>query len=201
MKIFQANRTHLEERHVDMRGLAVETGKTFRWKGRYHEDMNTRDTLEVHLNTFGTFDPKLPEAFRDSTHVFHNGSPTVQATGARSDWRAPFARPLADTMDLWINIQKQDLLALLAAGSTVYCSSTIRASPNVDGEKKNMVRAGLAVRKLGPRFVILKKGEHGAMLFSPDGVFVMPGFPTENVLDPTGRRRQFRRGHPRLLGV
>jgi sugar/nucleoside kinase (ribokinase family) len=182
-----ANRRLLEDRHVDMRGLTVEAGKTFRWKGRYHEDMNTRDTLEVHLNTFGTFDPKLPEAFRDSTHVFlANGSPTVQAKVLDQIQQPQLV--LADTMDLWINIQKPDLLALLPRIDGLLLNDS--EAQMLTGEK-NMVRAGLAVRKLGPRFVILKKGEHGAMLFSPDGVFVMPGFPTENVLDPTGAGDSF----------
>ncbi len=183
----EANRRLLEERKVDMRGLAVEPGKTFRWKGRYHEDMNTRDTLEVHLNTFGTFDPKLPEAFRDSTHVFlANGSPTVQAKVLDQIHKPHLV--LADTMDLWINIQKPDLLALLPRidGLLLNDSEAIMLT----GEK-NLVRAGQAVRKLGPRFVILKKGEHGAILFSPDGVYVMPAFPTENVLDPTGAGDSF----------
>ncbi|CAN5226475.1 PfkB family carbohydrate kinase [soil metagenome] len=181
------NRKLLEDRKVDMRGLAVEAGKTFRWKGRYHEDMNTRDTLEVHLNTFGTFDPKLPEAFRDSTHVFlANGSPTVQAKVLDQIHKPELV--LADTMDLWINIQKPDLLALLPRidGLLLNDSEAIMLT----GEK-NLVKAGQAVRKLGPRFVILKKGEHGAILFTPDGVFVMPAFPTENVLDPTGEGDSF----------
>ena len=194
----EANRQLLEDRNVDMRGLAVEKGKTFRWKGRYHEDMNTRDTLEVHLNMFGTFDPKLPEAFRDSTHVFlANGSPTVQAQGARSDSTKP-QLVLADTMDLWINMQKPDLLACCRA-STV-SSSTIPKPSMLTGEK-NMVRAGLAVANWGPRFVILKKGEHGAMLFSPDGVFVMPGFSDRKCARSDRRGRQLRRRHPGLLGV
>src|SRR5437588_10258930 len=99
-------------RGIDTAGLVTQPGKTFRWKGRYHQDMNTRDTLEVHLNVFGTFDPVLPPAFRDSTHVFlANGSPAVQAKVLDQ-----VARPrlvLADTMDLWINTQRDDLLALL----------------------------------------------------------------------------------------
>ena len=97
---------------------------------------------------------------------------------------------LADTMDLWINIQKPDLLAALAAAIDGLLLNNDSEALMLTGEK-NMVRAGLAVRKLGPRFVILKKGEHGAMLFSPDGIFVMPGFPTENVLDPTGAGDSF----------
>lgn len=170
-----------------MSGLAVETGKTFRWKGRYHEDMNTRDTLEVHLNTFGTFDPKLPEGFRDSTHVFlANGSPTVQAKVLDQIHKPELV--LADTMDLWINIQRQDLLTLLPRIDGLLLNDS--EAQMLTGEK-NMVRAGLAVRKLGPRFVILKKGEHGAMLFTPDGIYVMPAFPTETVLDPTGAGDSF----------
>lgn len=181
------NRKILEERHVYMRGLTVEPGKTFSWKGRYHEDMNTRDTLEVHLNTFGTFDPKLPEEFRDSTHVFlANGSPTVQAKVLDQIYKPQLV--LADTMDLWINIQKQDLLALLPRIDGLLLNDS--EALMLTGEK-NMVRAGQAVRKMGPRFVLLKKGEHGAMLFSPDGVFVMPAYPTENVLDPTGAGDSF----------
>lgn len=182
-----ANRRVLEERNVDMRGLVVEAGKTFSWKGRYHDDMNTRDTLEVHLNTFGTFDPKLPEAFRDSTHVFlANGSPTVQAKVLDQIHKPELV--LADTMDLWINIQKQDLLALLPRIDGLLLNDS--EAQMLTGEK-NMVRAGLAVQKLGPRFVILKKGEHGAMLFAPEGIYVMPAFPTETVLDPTGAGDSF----------
>src|SRR5205807_3677214 len=97
-------------RNIDTTGLVTAKGKTFRWKGRYHEDMNTRDTLEVHLNVFGEFDPVLPEAFRDSSHVFlANGSPVVQAK-VLSQVRRP-SLVLADTMDLWIETQHDELLA------------------------------------------------------------------------------------------
>jgi cytidine kinase len=184
------NRRILEERKVDLGGLVTESGKTFSWKGRYHEDMNTRDTLEVHLNTFGTFDPKVPEPFRDSTHVFlANGSPTVQAK-VLDQMRKP-SLVLADTMDLWINIQKADLLALLPRVDGLLLNDS--EAMLLTGEK-NMVRAGREVRKMGPKFVILKKGEHGAILFSADGVFVVPAFPTEKVIDPTGAGDSFAGG-------
>ena len=176
------HRQLLANHQVDTSGLVTAPGKTFRWKGRYHQDMNTRDTLEVHLNVFGSFDPMLPARFRDSTHVFlANGSPTLQAKVLD---QAPAAKlVIADTMDLWIETQHDELLALL---------------PRVDGlllndsearlltGKDNMVQAGHAVRRLGPKFVIIKKGEHGAMLFSEDGVFVVPAYPTPDVIDPTG---------------
>src|SRR5205085_3177124 len=133
----------------------------------YHQDMNTRDTLEVHLNTFGAFNPKIPEGFRDSTHVFlANASPALQAQ-VLAQVKSP-KLVLADTMDLWINTVRNDLLALL---------------PKVDGlllndseaqlltHESNLIKAGQAVRRMGPKFVILKKGEHGAILLSEEGAF------------------------------
>jgi sugar/nucleoside kinase (ribokinase family) len=170
------------DRGIDTTGLSTAPGKTFRWKGRYHQDMNTRDTLEVHLNVFGDFEPTLPPAFRNSTHVFlANSSPVIQAkvldqiSGARL--------VMADTMDLWIETQHDELLALLPRiGGLLLNDSEARL---LTGEE-NMVRAGRAVRQLGPQFVIIKKGEHGAMLFSEDGVFVVPAYPTPDVVDPTG---------------
>jgi sugar/nucleoside kinase (ribokinase family) len=177
-------------RGIDAAGLVTQPGKTFRWKGRYHQDMNTRDTLEVHLNVFGTFDPVLPPAFRDSTHVFlANGSPTVQAK-VLDQVRRP-GLVLADTMDLWINTQRDDLLKLLPRVDGLLLNDS--EAQLLTGEK-NLVRAGNAVRRLGPKFVILKKGEHGAMLFSGDGVFVVPAYPTQDVIDPTGAGDSFAGG-------
>ncbi len=177
-------------RGIDTAGLVTQSGKTFRWKGRYHQDMNTRDTLEVHLNVFGTFDPVLPPAFRDSTHVFlANGSPVVQAK-VLDQVREP-KLVLADTMDLWINTQRDDLLKLLPRLDGLLLNDS--EAQLLTGEK-NLVRAGAAVRRLGPKFVILKKGEHGAMLFSSDGLFVVPAFPTPDVIDPTGAGDSFAGG-------
>ncbi len=188
------HRELLQKRRIDTGGLKTEQGgETFRWKGRYHHDMNTRDTLEVHLNVFGTFDPEVPDNFRDSQYVFlANGSPVVQAK-VLDQVKSP-KLVLADTMDLWIETQHDELLALL---------------PRIDGlllndseamlmtKHSNMVAAGEAIRQMGPKFVILKKGEHGAMLFSDDGVFVIPAFPTTEVIDPTGAGDSFAGG---LLG-
>jgi len=176
------NRRLFASRHIDTTGLTTVPGKTFRWRGRYHRDMNRRDTLEVHLNVFETFNPTLPEAFRDSTHVFlANSSPRVQARVLDQIQRPELV--LADTMDLWIETQKDELLALLPRldGLLLNDSEALLLT-----RESNLVRAGLAVRQLGPKFVIIKKGEHGAMLFSEDGIFVMPAYPCENVIDPTG---------------
>jgi sugar/nucleoside kinase (ribokinase family) len=181
------------ERHIDTAGLVTLPGKTFRWKGRYHQDMNTRDTLEVHLNVFGTFQPVLPAAFRDSTHVFlANSSPVVQ--GQVLDQVSKPKLVLADTMDLWIETQRDELLTLLPRLDGLFLNDS---EARLLTEEDNMVRAGRAVRRLGPKFVILKKGEHGAMLFSDDGVFVVPAYPTADVVDPTGAGDSFAGG---LLG-
>lgn len=176
-------------RGVDLSGLTVADGNTFRWKGRYHKDMNTRDTLEVHLNVLETFEPKLPEAFRDSTHVFlANSRPLTQAKVLEQ------VKPklvMADTMDLWIREFHNELLALLPKLDGLLLNDS--EAQLLTGED-NLIKAGQAVRKLGPKFVIVKKGEHGAMLFTHEGVFVMPAYPTENVNDPTGAGDTFAGG-------
>jgi sugar/nucleoside kinase (ribokinase family) len=175
---------------IDAAGLTTAQGQTFRWKGRYHVDMNTRDTLEVHLNVFGAFDPVLPSNFRDSTHVFlANGSPTLQAR-VLDQARQPKA-VFADTMDLWIDTQRAALLALLPRLDGLMLNDS--EARQLTGEA-NLVRAGQAVRRLGPKFVILKKGEHGAMLFSEEGTFVAPAYPSSNVIDPTGAGDAFAGG-------
>ncbi len=186
----EANRQLLESRRIDTSGLVSQPGKTFRWKGRYHEDMNTRDTLEVHLNVFGTFNPVLPEAFRDSTHVFlANGSPVLQAKVLDQVRRPKLV--MADTMDLWIETQRDDLLKLLPRLDGLLLNDS---EARLLTDQDNMIKAGQAVRKLGPKFVMIKKGEHGAMLFSGDGVFVIPAYPTEEVIDPTGAGDSFAGG-------
>jgi sugar/nucleoside kinase (ribokinase family) len=177
-------------RGIDLAGLVRQPGKTFRWKGRYHADMNIRDTLEVHLNVLGTFEPELPASFRDSTHIFlANASPVLQAKVLAQVQRPQLV--LADTMDLYITTQRETLLALLPRldGLLLNDSEALLLT-----EERNLVRAGEAVRRLGPKFVILKKGEHGAMLFSDEGVFVMPAYPTAEVIDPTGAGDSFAGG-------
>lgn len=186
----EPHRQLLTRRGIDVRGLTTAAGNTFRWRGRYHRDMNTRDTLEVHLNVLADFNPVLPEGYRDSTHVFlANSSPTLQARVLEQMEQPRLV--FADTMDLWIDTQRQALLDLLPRlhGLLLNDSEALALS----GET-NLVRAGHAVRRLGPPFVIIKKGEHGAMLFSDDGVFVMPAFPCDNVVDPTGAGDSFAGG-------
>ncbi len=177
-------------RNIDTTGLVTAKGKTFRWKGRYHQDMNTRDTLEVHLNVFGEFNPVLPAAFRDSQYVFlANGSPQLQAH-VLDQVQGP-KLVFADTMDLWIETQRDHLLALLPRLHGLFLNDS--EAKLLTGEA-NLVRAGHAVRRLGPKVVLLKKGEHGAMLFGEEGVFVAPAYPSANVVDPTGAGDSFAGG-------
>lgn len=181
----------LAERNVDTSGLEKVAGaKTFRWRGKYLPNMNDRETLEVHLNVFGDFNPKLPESFRSSRFVFlANGSPVLQM---RVLEQIPDVQlVVADTMDLWINIQRDELLALLKRLDGIVLNDS-EARLLTDDE--NLVRAGLKVRELGPKFVVIKKGEHGAMFFSEHETFVMPAYPTPQVVDPTGAGDSFAGG-------
>lgn len=180
----------LNSRNIDTAGLVTQTGKTFRWKGRYHQDMNTRDTIAVHLNVFNTFDPVLPQSFRDSTHVFlANSSPVLQKKVLEQVHRPQLV--MADTMDLWIETQHDELMSLLPVLDGLLLNDS---EARLLSEEDNLVRSGQKIRQMGPKFVIVKKGEHGAMLFSEDGVFAIPAYPTANVIDPTGAGDSFAGG-------
>ena len=181
----------LRSRRVDTAGLQIKTGeKTFFWKGRYLPNMNDRETLEVELNAFGTFDPHVPESFRDSRYVFlANGSPVVQ--GKVLDQVTSPKLVVADTMDLWIQTQHSDLLKLLRRVDGLVINDS---EAKLLTEEQNIVAAGERIRELGPRFVIVKKGEHGAMFFGEHSMFTLPAFPTPSVVDPTGAGDSFAGG-------
>jgi sugar/nucleoside kinase (ribokinase family) len=192
--------TFLENRGIDTSGLEVIAGgKTFRWRGRYMPNMNDRETLEVHLNVFGEFKPTLAESHRQSKFVFlGNSSPTTQLSVL--DQVPDAALTVADTMDLWINIQRDELEALLKRIDGLVLNDS---EAKLLAEDENLVRAGHTVRAMGPKFVVIKKGEHGAMFFSEHEMYVMPAFPTPHVLDPTGAGDSFAggmMGHLAALG-
>lgn len=181
----------LAARGIDLSGLEISSGETFRWTGKYHENMNDRDTLEVALNVLGTFDPKVPAAYAESDYVFlANASPSVQLkTLAQMKKRPKYVA--ADTMNLWIEIARADLDALL---------SRIDAIVMNDGEarqytdERELLRAGKKIQAKGPSTVIIKKGEHGALIISKDGNFSIPAYPLEEVIDPTGAGDTFAGG-------
>jgi sugar/nucleoside kinase (ribokinase family) len=181
----------LASRGIDTSGLHVVRGaKTFRWSGRYLSNMNDRETLEVHLNVFEKFDPVLPEAYRRCRYLFlANGSPVVQMKVL--DQVPGAALVVADTMDLWIHTQRDELTALLKRlDGLVLNDSEARLLTN----DENLVRAGRAVQAMGPKFVVIKKGEHGAMFFSQHETYVLPAYPTARVVDPTGAGDSFAGG-------
>ncbi len=178
-------------RPIDTAGLEVRKGsKTFRWHGKYHDDVNVRDTVSVDLNVLGERGPKIPPQFVDSQYVFlANTHPALQKELLLSLSAPQLA--VADTMDLWINIAKPELLELLKNVQGLVLN--YEESKLLTG-KTNLVAAAREVLKLGPKFCVIKKGEHGAMLCTSDDVFVMPAFPAENVIDPTGAGDSFAGG-------
>ncbi len=181
----------LKSRNIDTDGLQViQGGKTFYWKGRYLPNMNDRETLEIDLNVFGTFDPKVPAHFQDTPFVFlANAAPSVQMK-VLEQVKAP-KLVFADTMDLWIQTAHPDLLALLKRVDGLVLNDS---EAKLLTEDHNLIRAGQAIQKMGPKYVIVKKGEHGAMFFGPDEISVLPAFPTDKVVDPTGAGDSFAGG-------
>lgn len=167
---------------VDTTGVEVAKGKTFRWAGRYEADWNTRHTLATELGVFGDWQPKVPENLRDARYVFlANAAPAVQAAALDQCTNAEFV--MVDTMNLWIDIAKDELLALLKRVDGIVLND--EEARMLTGED-NLIQAARGVLKLGPKYVVLKKGEHGAFLIG-DGVhFAMPAYPVEKVIDPTG---------------
>ena len=181
----------LEDRKIDTSGLVVEPGgSTFRWRGKYEGDMNMAETLEVHLNVLGTFNPDLPGPFVDTPFVFlANGSPAMQLRVLRQATSRKLA--VADTMNFWIETQRDGLYELLREVDGLVLND---GEARLLTEEVNLIRAGRKVLDLGPRFVIIKKGEHGAMFLSRDESFVMPAYPLGDVVDPTGAGDSFAGG-------
>jgi cytidine kinase len=186
-----AHRELLAGRGIDLSGLETAPGATFRWSGRYRPNMVDRDTLKTELNVFGSFDPKIPPAARKIEFLFlANGVPAVQRqTLARMERRPRFVA--ADTMDLWLRTARPELDRLLREIDALILNDS--EAREMTGEHE-LLRAGRAILKLGPKLVIIKKGEHGALLVSAEGPFVLPAFPLEEVVDPTGAGDSFAGG-------
>jgi len=173
----------LNARQIDLEGLEViPAGKTFRWKGRYHRNMNQRDTLETQLGVFETFEPRLPESYRNSPYLFlANIQPKLQLQ-VLEQMKRPRLVGL-DTMNLWIDIARQDLIDVVAKIDLIVINE--EEARQLSGEH-NLVLAARAIAALGPRYVVIKQGEYGALLFDENGVFSAPALPLERVVDPTG---------------
>jgi sugar/nucleoside kinase (ribokinase family) len=178
----------LRGREVDTRGLhVVKGGKTFRWCGEYHLDMNRRDTLSVELNVIADFKPVVPLEFRDSRYVFLANSPPETQLSVLEQVRSP-RFVMADTMDLWIQTQHRQLLDLLGR---VHALCLNDSEAVLLSDRHNVIDAGKAILDLGPQLVVVKKGEHGALLFTHEEILPLPAYPVSDLWDPTGAGDSF----------
>lgn len=175
------------KRGIDLDGLDVVPGKTFHWSGEYEVNMNNRRTLLTELGVFETFNPTLqPDHQKTPFVLLANISPALQHHVLNQVRRPKFV--VADTMDLWLNIALDDLLKLLRrVDAFVLNDSEARQLTQED----NLLKALKKLHRLGPKYVIVKKGEHGALLSGPGGIFSAPAFPLQNVVDPTGAGDSF----------
>jgi len=176
---------------VDLAGLQrVEGGRTFRWSGRYEGDMNVAETLETQLNVLATFHPELPPAYRRTPFVFlANASPEVQLEVLGQVEAPRFV--MADTMNWWIEKEREGLAEVLRRVDGVVLND--EEARGLTGER-NLIRAGTRVLDLGPKVVVVKKGEHGAFLFSTYLFHALPAYPVGEVVDPTGAGDSFAGG-------
>jgi sugar/nucleoside kinase (ribokinase family) len=180
-----------EDHNVDLEGLQiVEGGKTFRWSGKYHYDLNNRDTLSTELNVFENFDPQLPERYKKSSHVvLGNIQPELQLKVLDQLENPKFV--VCDTMNLWIEKTKEKLLEVLKRVDVLIINDS---EARLLTKEPNLIKAAAIIRDMGPKFLIIKKGEHGALLFGDDTVFSAPAYPMENIYDPTGAGDSFAGG-------
>jgi sugar/nucleoside kinase (ribokinase family) len=177
-------------RNIDAAGVQRVKGKTFRWSGEYAWDLNTRETKSVALNVFEHFQPTLPESFRETEFVLlANIAPGLQAHVLDQMKRPRFV--IADTMDLWIETTRPELDALIPRLDLLILNDS--EARQMTGET-SLIKAGRRIRKSGPRFVAIKKGEHGALLFGEDDFFSCGAYPLEDIHDPTGAGDTFAGG-------
>ena len=175
---------------ADLEGMAVLPGRCFRWSGRYHFDMNQRDTLDTQLNVLAEFNPRLPESYRDAEYVFlANVDPVLQLRVLEQARRPKLV--MLDSMNFWISgardalteaIRKSDIVMMNEEEVRQYADTT------------NLLKGARQILALGPSTLIIKKGEYGAVLFRGDGYFYCPAYPLEDVKDPTGAGDSFAGG-------
>jgi sugar/nucleoside kinase (ribokinase family) len=180
-----------KSRKIDTEGVQQANGNTFRWSGEYSWDLNTRETRSIALNVFENFRPKLPETYRDSDFVLlANIVPSLQAYVLDQNTRARFV--VADTMDLWIQTARSDLDALLRRVNLLILNDSEAREIT---KETSLIKAGRRIRKMGPKYVAIKKGEHGALLFGEgDQFFSCGAYPLEDIHDPTGAGDTFAGG-------
>lgn len=180
----------LTARGIDWTGVEHAEGESFRWKGKYSYDLQSRETLETRLGVFASFEPKLPPAWQDATYVFLGNIDPALQLNVLAQMKSP-KLVVCDTMNYWIQSKKADLLALLEQVDMLLVN---------DGEARelsgdwNIHRAGRWILARGPKRVVIKQGEHGALLIEPNRTFYVPAYPLEEVFDPTGAGDAFAGG-------
>jgi sugar/nucleoside kinase (ribokinase family) len=180
----------LRHRGADLSGIERRAGESFFWAGRYHFDLNTRDTLETRLGVFADFEPKIPDAFRSARYVFLGNIDPVLQLDVLDQVESPEV-VACDTMNYWIEGSRDALLELLGRVDILIVND--EEVRQLAGEP-NLLSAARWVQRRGPELVVVKKGEHGAILFADDWVFFVPGYPLEEVFDPTGAGDAFAGG-------
>jgi sugar/nucleoside kinase (ribokinase family) len=179
-----------KSRKIDTAGVQRVEGKTFRWSGEYSWDLNTRETRSTELNVFEKFEPKLPDSYRKTDFVLlANIAPALQSHVLKQMNKPRFV--VADTMNLWIETTRQDLDALLPHVDLLILNDS-EAREMV--KETSLIKAGRRIRQLGPRYVAIKKGEHGALLFGENEFFSCGAYPLEDIHDPTGAGDTFAGG-------
>ncbi len=173
----------LKSHDIDLKGLQFDkSGRTFFWAGRYHYDLNNRDTLDTQLNVFEHFDPIIPGAYTNSKYVcLGNIAPNLQLKVLEQVKNPKLV--VMDTMNFWIEGAREDLIETLKRVDVLIINdSEVREL----AEEPNLIKAAEMIRKMGPRALIIKKGEHGALLFTDSTIFSAPAFPVVDIYDPTG---------------
>lgn len=184
-------RSVLEQRRIDLRGLETRKGsRTFRWAGRYESDLGEAQTTHVDLNVLAEAPPPIPSSYQDSKFVFLAAThPDLQRDLAQRFTAAELV--VCDTRDLWLNNEKEAFIKLLNQVSAVVLNDH---EASLFTDQTDLIRAGRRILEYGPRFAIVKKGQHGAMLVTSDRIVALPSFPTDKVKDPTGAGDSFAGG-------
>lgn len=182
----------LTSRNIDISGLEiVKGGKTFFWSGKYHNDMNSRDTLATELNVLADFNPKVPQNFKNADVVMlGNLHPLVQSSVLDQMESKPKLVVL-DTMNFWMDCALEDLLNVIKRVDVITIND--EEARQLSGEY-SLVKAAAKIQTMGPKFVVIKKGEHGALIFHENQIFFAPALPLEDVFDPTGAGDTFAGG-------
>jgi len=181
----------LEERHIDLDGLQIiEGGKTFRWAGKYHYDLNVRDTLLTELGVFEKFNPIVPKKYQKSNFVCLGNIDPILQLRVLDQMNSPKC-VVCDTMNYWIEGQRDELLKLLKRVNILIINDS---ETRLLANEPNLIKAAKSILDFGPEILIIKKGEHGALLISKDTIFSAPAYPLESIYDPTGAGDTFAGG-------